>query len=89
MGLMLSISSCASNDTKAIYIIPDIYFPPYPSPEGQTIPLDENMDKVTDNNAEIKYVAVTLDYYRQIVTYKLDVDKAKIKYTTFREAIEK
>lgn len=84
------ILCCRSSkvEYKSIYIIPDLYFPDFPDPEGKAIPLDKELNKVTTNDVEIKFVLLPLEYYRAVVNYKLDVDKAETKYTTFKEKIQ-
>lgn len=90
--LTLVISSCQSDrvrtEYKTIYATPDLYFPNYPAPNGNVLPLDENYKRVTDNVTEIEYVVMPFWYYKLIVDYKASVDEQKAKYEAFESRLK-
>ena len=92
MLLMLVMSCCKSNQVKTeyktIYATPDLYFPTYPAPNGNVLPLDENYKRVTDNTQSIEYVVMPFWYYQLIVDYKVNVDETKPKYEAFNKRIK-
>lgn len=67
-GLTLSTICCRTSSLTPAPI-PDIYFPVFPSPEGQ-VTLDEALNNVT----------MSLDYYWAICKYKIAVDEAQSVY---------
>ena len=81
------MSACKTTSVEAVY--PELLFPTFPSPDTKTKPLDENLEVVTDNDTEIKYVLLDFDYYKRIVEYKLSIDEVKAKYNAFVNEIEK
>lgn len=92
MLLMLVMSCCKSNQVKTeyktIYATPDLYFPSYPAPNGNVLPLDENYKRVTDNTQSVEYVVMPFWYYQLIVDYKVAVDETKAKYEAFNQRIK-
>lgn len=92
MLLMLVMSCCKSNQVKTeyktIYATPDLYFPTYPAPNGNVLPLDENYKRVTDNTQSVEYVVMPFWYYQLIVDYKVNVDETKAKYEAFNKRIK-
>lgn len=84
------MSCCKSNEIqyKTIYATPELYFPSYPAPKNNVIPLDENYKKVTDNETEIEYVIMPFWYYKLIVDYKVSVDETKAKYEAFNQRLK-
>lgn len=68
--------SCQTT-TKTVYIVPDIEIPDYPNPNGFT-----SYDPKTDE------VRMPLDYYEQIMKYKLKVQEAKKVYNAAKELYE-
>lgn len=88
---MLVMSSCQSNkntEIKTITVYPQLYFPKYPEPKKNVLPLDKDGKVVKDNETEIENVIMPLWYYQLIVSYKVDVDRAKAEYETFVHKIE-
>lgn len=89
---MLVMTSCQSDkvrtEYKTIYATPDLYFPKYPAPNGNVLPLDENYKKVTDNTQNVEYVIMPFWYYQLIVDYKVGVDETKAKYEAFNQRIK-
>ena len=89
---MLVMTSCQSDkvrtEYKTIYATPDLYFPKYPAPNGNVLPLDENYKRVTDNTQNVEYVVMPFWYYQLIVDYKVGVDEAKAKYEAFNQRIK-
>ena len=89
---MLVMNSCQSNKTKTeyktIYATPELYFPKYPEPKGNVVPLDENYKRVTDNNTDIEYVMMPFWYYKLIVDYKVSIDEQKAKYEAFSKRLK-
>lgn len=47
------------------------------------IPFDRNGKQVRDEETEIDSVMMPFWYYKLIVDYKIDVDKAKYEYESF------
>ena len=92
MPLMLAMSSCQSDkvitEYKTIYATPDLYFPKYPAPGNNVLPLDENYKRVTDNETEIQYVMMPFWYYKLIVDYKVKVDETEAKYEAFNARVK-
>lgn len=90
---MLLMSACQSNKTapevKTIYVLPEIYFPTYPAPRNNVIPLDQNNKRVTDNETTIENVLMPYWYYKLIVEYKLQVDEAEAKYNAYYTRLNK
>lgn len=91
MGIILTVSinlmiSCQTNkviETKYIIDYPQLYFPKYPEPKKNVLPLDVNGKVVKDNDTEIVNVIMPLWYYKMIVEYKVRVDEAKTTYDSF------
>ena len=69
---MLSMPSCQT--TRVVHDVPEIDIPDFPSPEGKT-----------SYNAETDEVRMPLNYYEQIMKYKLKVQEAKKIYITAKE----
>lgn len=90
MLLTLVMNSCKSNqiEYKTIYATPDLFFPTFPAPKGNVMPLDEDYKRVTDNTKEIEYVVMPFWYYKLIVDYKVSVDEQKAKYEAFNKRIK-
>ena len=90
--LMLVMSCCKSNEVKTeyktIYATPDLYFPDYPNPNNNVLPLDENYKRVTDNTQNVEYVVMPFWYYKLIVDYKVKVDEQKAKYEAFESRLK-
>ena len=90
--LTLVMTSCQSNKTKTeyktIYATPDLFFPTYPAPNGNVLPLDENYKRVTDNTQNVEYVIMPFWYYKLIVDYKAGVDETKAKYEAFNQRLK-
>ena len=90
--LTLVMTSCQSNKTKTeyktIYATPDLFFPTYPAPNGNGLPLDENYKRVTDNTQNVEYVIMPFWYYKLIVDYKAGVDETKAKYEAFNQRLK-
>ena len=91
-ALTLVMISCQSNkaktEYKTIYATPDLFFPTYPAPNNNVLPLDENYKRVTDNVTEIEYVVMPFWYYKLIVDYKVSVDETKAKYEAFNQRLK-
>ena len=89
---MLVMTSCQSDkvrtEYKTIYATPELYFPKYPAPNGNVLPLDENYKRVTDNTQSVEYVVMPFWYYQLIVDYKVGVDETKAKYEAFNQRIK-
>ena len=89
---MLVMTSCQSDrikvEYKTIYATPDLYFPTYPAPNNNVLPLDESYKRVTDNDTEIEYVVMPFWYYKLIVDYKTSVDEQKAKYEAFNKRLK-
>ena len=89
---MLAMSCCKSNqiktEYKTIYATPELYFPTYPAPNNNVLPLDENYKRVTDNTQNVEYVIMPFWYYKLIVDYKAGVDEAKAKYEAFNQRLK-
>ena len=92
MPLMLAITSCQSDkvrtEYKTIYATPELYFPTYPAPNGNVLPLDENYKRVTTDEQNVEYVIMPFWYYKLIVDYKVSVDEQKTKYEAFNKRIK-
>ena len=92
MLLMLVMNSCQSNKTrteyKTIYATPDLFFPTYPAPGNNVLPLDENYKRVTTEEQTIEYVMMPFWYYKLIVDYKVKVDETKAKYEAFNQRLK-
>ena len=89
--LMLVMSCCKSNkvtEYKTIYATPDLYFPLFPDPTNNVLPLDENYKRVTDNTQTVEYVVMPFWYYKLIVDYKVKVDEQKAKYEAFESRLK-
>lgn len=86
------MTSCQSDkvrtEYKTIYATPDLYFPKYPAPNGNVLPLDENYKRVTDNTQNVEYVVMPFWYYQLIVDYKVAVDETKAKYEAFNQRLK-
>jgi len=86
------MNSCKSSEIKTeyktIYATPDLYFPTYPAPNGNVLPLDENYKRVTDDDTEVVYVVMPYWYYKLITDYKAGVDEQKAKYEAFNARIK-
>lgn len=83
---MLSMTSCQSSkeiEYKTVVSYPDLYFPKYPEPKMNVLPLDINGKVVRDSETEITMVMMPFWYYQLIVDYKIDVDKARAEYDSF------
>jgi hypothetical protein len=83
------MNSCKSNqvktEVKTIYATPDLFFPTFPAPKNNVIPLDENYKRVSNNGTDIEYVVMPFWYYKLIVDYKISVDEQKAKYESFKK----
>ena len=92
MPLMLVMNSCQSDkvktEYKTIYATPDLYFPSFPAPGNNVLPLDENYKRVTTDEQDIEYVVMPSWYYKLIVDYKVSVDETKAKYEAFNARIK-
>jgi len=92
IALMLVMSCCKSNEVKTeyktIYATPDLYFPSYPNPQNNVLPLDENYKRVTDNTQNVEYVVMPFWYYKLIVDYKVKVDEVEAKYDAFNARVK-
>lgn len=86
------MSCCKSNEVrteyKTIYATPDLYFPSYPNPQNNILPLDKDYKRVTDNDTEVVYVIMPYWYYKMIKDYKVSVDEAKAKYEAFESRLK-
>lgn len=83
---MLVMNSCQSSkqtEIKTVTVYPQLYFPKYPEPKKNVLPLDKNGKVVKDNDTPIENVIMPLWYYQLIVDYKIGVDKAKAEYDAF------
>lgn len=78
---MLVLTSCASKQ-KEEFELPLLYFPKFPDP-ASVIPLDEELQEVTDEQTEIKFVLLPWWYWQLIVWFKIEIDETKIFYQTF------
>ena len=89
---MLAMTSCQSDkvrtEYKTIYATPELYFPKYPDPNNNVLPLDENYKRVTDNTQTVEYVVMPFWYYKLIVDYKVSVDEQKAKYEAFNQRLK-
>jgi hypothetical protein len=89
---MLVMSSCQSDkvitEYKTIYATPDLYFPKYPAPGNNVLPLDKDYKRVTKDDIEIEYVIMPYWYYKLITDYKAGVDEAKAKYEAFNQRLK-
>ena len=92
MPLMLVMISCQSDkvktEYKTIYAIPELYFPKYPEPKNNVIPLDKNYKRVTNNETEVVYVIMPYWYYQLITDYKASIDEQKAKYEAFESRLK-
>ena len=92
MPLMLVMTSCQSDkvrtEYKTIYATPELYFPTYPAPGNNVLPLDENYKRVTTDEQNVEYVIMPFWYYKLIVDYKVSVDEQKVKYEAFNKRIK-
>ena len=86
MLLMLLLTSCVSNK-KVQVIYPVLTFPQFPKPKKAT-PLDKDLNKVTDNETEIKYVLIDYEYYIALSDFKLDLKEVEAKYNGFVEGVK-
>lgn len=88
---MLVMISCQSDrvktEYKTIYATPELYFPQFPAPKKNVIPLDKDFKKVSDVDTEIEYVMMPFWYYKLIVDYKVSVDEQKAKYEAFNKRL--
>ena len=86
------MSCCKSNEVrteyKTIYATPDLYFPSYPNPQNNVLPLDKDYKRVTDNDTEVVYVIMPYWYYKMIKDYKVGVDETKAKYEAFNQRLK-
>lgn len=82
----LLLTSCLSN--KVVTVYPELYFPQFPAPD-MVVPYDENMEKVTAPQTEIKYVCITFEYYKRLAEFKMDLKETEAKYNGFIESLEK
>lgn len=86
------MSSCQSNKTKTeyktIYASPDLFFPTFPAPKNNVVPLDKNYKRVTDYETEVVYVIMPYWYYQLITDYKTSVDETKAKYEAFNQRLK-
>ena len=86
------MSCCKSNEIrteyKTIYATPDLYFPSYPNPQNNVLPLDKDYKRVTDNDTEVVYVIMPYWYYKMIKDYKVKVDETKAKYEAFNQRVK-
>ena len=87
MLLIALLTSCVSNK-QTVVVYPELTFPQFPKPKKAT-PLDKDLNKVTDNETEIKYVLIDFDYYKELAEYKLDMEEVKAKYNGFVEGAKK
>ena len=87
MLLIVLLTSCRTTK-QTVIVYPELTFPQFPKPKKAT-PLDKDLNTVTDNNTEIKYVLIDFDYYKQLADYKLDMEEVKAKYTGFVEGAKK
>ena len=91
-ALTLVMTSCQSDkvktEYKTIYATPDLFFPTYPAPNDNVLPLDENYKRVTDNTQNVEYVIMPFWYYKLIVDYKAGVDETKAKYEAFNQRLK-
>ena len=89
--LTLVMNSCKSSkvvEYKTIYATPDLFFPTYPDPNNNVLPLDENYKRVTNNTQTVEYVVMPFWYYKLIVDYKVSVDEQKAKYEAFNQRLK-
>lgn len=89
---MLVMTCCQSNkgpEVKTVYVIPELYFPKYPQPKNNLLPLDENGKVVKDDETEIVNVLIPFWYYKLLVEYKVQVDEAQAKYEAYKSNLNK
>ena len=89
---MLVMNSCQSDkvktEYKTIYATPDLFFPTYPAPNNNVLPLDENYKRVTSNDQTVEFVIMPFWYYKLIVEYKAGVDETQAKYEAFNQRVK-
>lgn len=76
--------SCLSDkviEVKTVVYVPDLYFPTFPKlQENICIPLDENGNRVNDEETEIMYYLLAPHYLDQLVLFKSNYDVTKAQY---------
>jgi len=92
--LITSISvliSCKSNkvETEYRFLTPRLDFIDFPNPEGNLIPLDENMQVVRDNETSIEYVMSNWNYFCRFIEFKSKYDALKESYNSYLEEVDK
>lgn len=79
--LLLSSTSCVS---KTVVIVPDLFFPSFPDPDGWIF-LDENKNEVTDNDTDITGVWIPYEWVSgPLLDFKLEYDETTLLYFTIK-----
>jgi len=86
--LMLALTACASHprgekkETPApIITVETVYFPFFPDPPDDIIPLDKDNNIVTSGNTEIVYIAIPYWYWNLINDYVEETEQAVTSLT--------
>ena len=84
--LMLALTGCVSHpkgDKKETPVIKveTVYFPAFPEPPEDIIPLDVDKNIVTSGDTEIVYVAIPYWYWNLIIDYVEETEQAVTSLT--------
>ena len=85
--LMLALTGCKSHpkgekkEPPAIVGIDTIYFPVFPQPPEDIIPLDKDNNAVISGDTEIAYVRIPLWYWNLIIDYVEETEAAVTSLT--------
>ncbi len=86
--LMLALTGCVSHpkeekkETPAIAVtVETVYFPSFPEPPEDIIPLDADKAIVTSGDTEIAYVAIPYYYWNLIIDYVEETEQAVTSLT--------
>lgn len=86
--LMLALTACVSHpkgekkETPApVITVETIYFPSFPEPPDDIIPLDADKNIVTSSDTEIVYVTIPLWYWNLIIDYVEETEAAVTSLT--------
>jgi hypothetical protein len=84
---MLALTACVSHPKgekkePAITVKVDtVYFPAFPDPPDDIIPLDADKNIVTSDDTEIVYVTIPLWYWNLIIDYVEETEEAVTSLT--------
>jgi len=84
-SVLVSCQTTKNKDKEIVVIVPELYFPSFPSPDGKVVPLDKDGNIVTDPGVMITDVKISFEYFKRIVEYKAQIDELKARYEVYKK----